>query len=201
MTSTFLAIRIRPANVKLRRADLDGELPVPWLLAERPDGKDAPTDYWISNLPAETPFELSESSTRDPPRRARPPYAPTSSLWFIMRTQSPNEADATRSSVVWPPAPTRSTACRLSLDRADALASGSRRPAGSLNERRCDHGRRVARSVRARRSEVAWTARVAGGRGTGRRGGRRAAAPVSRRGYSIDHHKACIASPRPQPVR
>lgn len=57
MTSTFLAIRIRPANVKLRRNDPDGELPVRWLLAERPDGKDAPTDYWISNLPADTPLQ------------------------------------------------------------------------------------------------------------------------------------------------
>jgi SRSO17 transposase len=57
MSSRFVALRIRPANVKLRRADPDGELPVRWLLAEWPDGKDAPTDYWLSNLPADTPIE------------------------------------------------------------------------------------------------------------------------------------------------
>jgi SRSO17 transposase len=57
MRSRFVAIRVRPANVKLRRADPDGELPVGWLLAEWPAGKHAPTDYWISNLPADTPIE------------------------------------------------------------------------------------------------------------------------------------------------
>jgi SRSO17 transposase len=57
MRSRFLVIRVRPANVKLRRADLDGELPVCWLLAEWPEGKDAPTDYWLSNLPADTPID------------------------------------------------------------------------------------------------------------------------------------------------
>ena len=56
MTSRFLALRVRPANVKLRRADPDGELPVRWLLAEWPAGKPAPTDYWLSNLPADTPI-------------------------------------------------------------------------------------------------------------------------------------------------
>jgi SRSO17 transposase len=57
MTSRFLAIRVRPANIKLRRADPDGQLPVRWLLAEWPEGKDAPTDYWLSNLPADTPID------------------------------------------------------------------------------------------------------------------------------------------------
>lgn len=57
MTSRFLALRIRPANLKLRRADPDGELPVRWLLAEWPAGKDTPTDYWISNLPPDTPID------------------------------------------------------------------------------------------------------------------------------------------------
>jgi SRSO17 transposase len=50
MRSRFLALRVRPANVKLRRADPDGELPVRWLLAEWPTGKDAATDYWLSNV-------------------------------------------------------------------------------------------------------------------------------------------------------
>jgi len=57
MRSRFLALRIRPANLKLRRADPDDELPVRWLLAEWPAGKDAPTDFWLSNLPADTPIE------------------------------------------------------------------------------------------------------------------------------------------------
>lgn len=57
MRSRFLALRVRPANVKLRHADPGGELPVRWLLAEWPDGKDAPTDYWLSNLPADTTIE------------------------------------------------------------------------------------------------------------------------------------------------
>jgi SRSO17 transposase len=57
MSSRFLALRVRPANVKLRRADPDGELPVRWLLAEWPADKDVPTDYWLSNLPADTPIE------------------------------------------------------------------------------------------------------------------------------------------------
>jgi SRSO17 transposase len=56
MTSRFIALRVRPANVKLRNADPGGELPLRWLLAEWPTGKDAPADYWISNLPAETPI-------------------------------------------------------------------------------------------------------------------------------------------------
>ena len=57
MTSRFVALRVRPANVKLRNLDPDGELPVRWLLAEWPDGKDAPTDFWLSNLPADTPID------------------------------------------------------------------------------------------------------------------------------------------------
>jgi SRSO17 transposase len=56
MRSRFVALRIRPANVKLRRADPDGELPVRWLLAEWPAAKDGPTDFWLSNLPADTPI-------------------------------------------------------------------------------------------------------------------------------------------------
>jgi SRSO17 transposase len=57
MSSRFLALRVRPANVKLRRADRDGELPVRWLLAEWPLDEDAPSDCWLSNLPADTPIE------------------------------------------------------------------------------------------------------------------------------------------------
>ena len=57
MRARFLVLRIRPANIKLRRADPDGELTACWLLAEWPPDKDAPTDYWLSNLPADTPIE------------------------------------------------------------------------------------------------------------------------------------------------
>jgi len=57
MTSRFVCLRVRPANVKLRNADPGGKLPVCWLLAEWPDGKDAPTDFWLSNLPADTSIE------------------------------------------------------------------------------------------------------------------------------------------------
>ncbi len=55
MTSCFLAIRVRPANRDIPRAD-DGSLPECWLLAEWPPEADEPTDYWLSNLPADTPI-------------------------------------------------------------------------------------------------------------------------------------------------
>jgi SRSO17 transposase len=57
LSSRFLALRVRPANVKLRRADPDGELPLCWLLVEWPPGKEEPTDFWLSNLPEDTPIE------------------------------------------------------------------------------------------------------------------------------------------------
>ncbi len=55
MRSHFLAVRIRPANQDIDRAD-DGSLPENWLIAEWPTGKNEPTDYWISNLPTDTPI-------------------------------------------------------------------------------------------------------------------------------------------------
>ena len=55
MTSCFLAIRVRPANRSIPRAG-DGSLPDCWLLAEWPPEADEPTDYWLSNLPADTPI-------------------------------------------------------------------------------------------------------------------------------------------------
>jgi SRSO17 transposase len=57
MHSRFIALRVRPANIDLRRAahDADRELEVCWLLAEWPSDADAPTDYWLSTLPASTP--------------------------------------------------------------------------------------------------------------------------------------------------
>ena len=56
MTSCFLAIRVRPANRDIRRAG-DGSLPQCWLLAEWPPEAGEPTDYWLSNLPEDTPAE------------------------------------------------------------------------------------------------------------------------------------------------
>src|SRR5438874_408717 len=56
MTSCFLAIRVRPANRDIPRA-AGGSLPACWLLAEWPPEADEPTDYWLSNLPEDTPIE------------------------------------------------------------------------------------------------------------------------------------------------
>ncbi|WP_219420526.1 IS701 family transposase, partial [Pseudonocardia nigra] len=55
MRSRFLALRVRPANRDIPR-NPDGTLPECWLLAEWPPGKAEPTDYWLSNLPADTPL-------------------------------------------------------------------------------------------------------------------------------------------------
>jgi SRSO17 transposase len=55
MTSRFLAIRVRPANRDIPRAD-DGSLPECWLLAESPPEADEPADYWLSNLPPDIPI-------------------------------------------------------------------------------------------------------------------------------------------------
>jgi SRSO17 transposase len=55
MTSHFVAIRVRPANRDIPRAD-DGTLPDCWLLAEWPPEADEPTGYWLSNLPPDTPI-------------------------------------------------------------------------------------------------------------------------------------------------
>ncbi len=56
MSSHFVAIRVRPANRDIPRAD-DGSLPQRWLLAEWPPHADEPTDYWLSNLPDDTPID------------------------------------------------------------------------------------------------------------------------------------------------
>jgi SRSO17 transposase len=55
MRSRFLALRIRPANRDIPRAE-DGSLPETWLLAQWPPHEPEPTDYWISNLPEHTPI-------------------------------------------------------------------------------------------------------------------------------------------------
>lgn len=55
MTSRFAAARVRPANRNLPR-DPDGSLPECWLLVEWPAEAAAPTDYWLSTLPEDTPI-------------------------------------------------------------------------------------------------------------------------------------------------
>jgi len=49
MRSHFVAIRIRPANRDIPRAD-DGSLPDEWLIAEWPPSDPEPVKYWLSNL-------------------------------------------------------------------------------------------------------------------------------------------------------
>ena len=58
LTSRFLALRVRPANIHLRhKAHKAGEeLAVLWLLCEWPPTASEPTKYWLSNLPADTPL-------------------------------------------------------------------------------------------------------------------------------------------------
>ena len=59
MSSRFVALRVRPANIHLRRhAHKNGEeLPVHWLLCEWPSKAPEPTKYWLSNLPANAPLK------------------------------------------------------------------------------------------------------------------------------------------------
>jgi SRSO17 transposase len=53
MAARFLALRVRPANVGLRRAHPEA-LPLAWLLCEWPEGAAEPVKYWLADLPAET---------------------------------------------------------------------------------------------------------------------------------------------------
>jgi SRSO17 transposase len=57
LRSRFVALRVRPAGVKLRRAAAGGELPVRWLLAEWPQGEPEPVKYWLASLPDDTPLQ------------------------------------------------------------------------------------------------------------------------------------------------
>jgi SRSO17 transposase len=56
LVSRFVALRVRPAGVQLRRAVRGTELPVRWLLAEWPDSEPEPVKYWLASLPAEVPL-------------------------------------------------------------------------------------------------------------------------------------------------
>ena len=55
MTSRFLDLQVRPANRNIARGG-DGSLPQCRLIAEWPPGEPEPTDYWLTNLPPETPL-------------------------------------------------------------------------------------------------------------------------------------------------
>lgn len=52
MTSRFVFVRVRAAH--RWHKGLAEEPREEWLIAEWPEGRDEPTDYWISNLPADT---------------------------------------------------------------------------------------------------------------------------------------------------
>jgi SRSO17 transposase len=56
LRSRFVALRVRPAGVKLRRAVAGGELAVRWLLAEWPTGQPEPVKYWLSSQPENIPL-------------------------------------------------------------------------------------------------------------------------------------------------
>ena len=55
MRSRFMVVPVRLANKDIPRG-ADGSLPERLLLVEWPPGESAPTDYWITNLPADTPL-------------------------------------------------------------------------------------------------------------------------------------------------
>src|SRR5204862_538560 len=57
LTSRFVALRVRPAGVKLRRATHGSQLAVRWLVAEWPAGEPEPVKDWLANLPETTPLE------------------------------------------------------------------------------------------------------------------------------------------------
>ena len=59
LSGQLFALRIRPAGRSVREGlppHDDGVLPDCWLLVQWPPGQDEPTDYWLSDLPADTPL-------------------------------------------------------------------------------------------------------------------------------------------------
>jgi SRSO17 transposase len=55
----FFALRVHPAGRAIQRSNQcghDGILPECWLLVEWPPGADEPSDYWLSDLPPDTPL-------------------------------------------------------------------------------------------------------------------------------------------------
>jgi SRSO17 transposase len=55
LASRFAAVRLRPASRDYNRTKPH---PVEWLLIEWPDGEAAPTKYWLSTLPKDTPLQV-----------------------------------------------------------------------------------------------------------------------------------------------
>ncbi|WP_406518222.1 IS701 family transposase [Streptomyces sp. NBC_00826] len=56
MYSRFVALRIRPAGREVRQAVGGPQLPECWLLAEWPATESEPVQFWLSDLPADTPL-------------------------------------------------------------------------------------------------------------------------------------------------
>lgn len=56
LASYFVAIRVRPAGVRIRRAHAGEDLPECWLLAEWPARAAEPRKFWLSTLPADVPL-------------------------------------------------------------------------------------------------------------------------------------------------
>ncbi|WP_405677740.1 IS701 family transposase [Streptomyces sp. NBC_00868] len=56
MYSRFVTLRIRPAGREVRQAADSPELPECWLLAEWPADQGEPVQFWLSDLPADTPL-------------------------------------------------------------------------------------------------------------------------------------------------
>jgi len=61
LVSRFVALRVRPAGVQLRRVARGGQLPVRWLLAVWPQGEAEPVTYWLASLPAEVALQRAGS--------------------------------------------------------------------------------------------------------------------------------------------
>ena len=61
LASRFAAVRVRPAHRDEQRHE---PRPKEWFLVEWPEGEDAPTKYWLSTLPPETPLAELVSQTK-----------------------------------------------------------------------------------------------------------------------------------------
>ncbi len=56
LSSRFAAVAVRPANVNIPRDPDTRELPLRLLVMQWPDGAAAPSKYWLSNKPINTPI-------------------------------------------------------------------------------------------------------------------------------------------------
>jgi SRSO17 transposase len=56
MYSRFVALRVRPAGREIWQATEGPELPECWLLAEWPARHSEPVQFWLSDLPSDTPL-------------------------------------------------------------------------------------------------------------------------------------------------